>query len=77
VVLAVVVGVYVALIGIAAVVGTLHPDEKIRADAQTRRCWSDCSGTAGAPSAEPGRDSQCRLPLPGLLHGSPVMLCSP
>jgi hypothetical protein len=26
--------VYVALIGIAAGVGTLHPDEKIRADAQ-------------------------------------------
>ena len=34
VVLEVVVCAYVVLIGIAAVVGTLHPDEKIRADAQ-------------------------------------------
>ena len=34
VVLAVVICAYVILIGIAAVVGTLHPDEKIRADAQ-------------------------------------------
>jgi hypothetical protein len=32
-VLAGVVCAYVVLIGIAAVVGTLHPDEKIRADA--------------------------------------------
>jgi hypothetical protein len=34
VVLAVVICAYVILIGIAAVVGTLHPDEKIRANAQ-------------------------------------------
>jgi hypothetical protein len=32
-VLAVVICTYVVLIGIAAVVGSLHPDEKIRADA--------------------------------------------
>jgi hypothetical protein len=34
IVLGVVVCRYVVLIGIAAVVGSLHPDEKIRADAQ-------------------------------------------
>ncbi|MDP9209437.1 MAG: hypothetical protein M3O65_13305, partial [Actinomycetota bacterium] len=44
VLLEVVFGVYVSLVVILAMVGSMHPDERCRADAQ--RCWTDCFGRA-------------------------------